>query len=70
VSAGRLIEEAGLKGLQMGGAVVSPLHANFILNSGDATAKDAMTLIELMKKRVYEAKGIEFELELQIVGED
>ena len=70
VSAGRLLEEAGLKGLQMGGAVVSPLHANFILNSGDATARDVMTLIELMKKRVYEEKGIEFELELQIVGED
>jgi len=54
----------------MGGAVVSPLHANFILNSGDATARDVMTLIELMKKRVYEEKGIKFELELQIVGEN
>ena len=70
ISAGRLIEETGLKGTKVGGALVSPLHANFIINSGDATAKDVIALMELMKKKVYEAKGVEFELEIQLVGED
>jgi UDP-N-acetylmuramate dehydrogenase len=70
LSAGKLIEEVGLKGMKVGGAVVSPLHANFIINSGDATAQDVITLIGMIKKRVYEEKGIEFELEIQIVGED
>jgi UDP-N-acetylmuramate dehydrogenase len=70
ISAGRLIEETGLKGTKVGGALVSPLHANFIINSGDATARDVMALMELMKKKVYEAKGVEFELEIQLVGED
>jgi UDP-N-acetylmuramate dehydrogenase len=70
ISAGRLIEETGLKGAKVGGALVSPLHANFIINSGDATARDVMALMELMKKKVYEAKGVEFELEIQLVGED
>jgi UDP-N-acetylmuramate dehydrogenase len=70
VSAGRLIEEAGLKGMKVGGAMVSPLHANFIINSGNATAKDTMTLIELIKEKVYKEKGVEFELEIQVIGED
>lgn len=70
ISAGRLIEETGLKGTKVGGALVSPLHANFIINSGDATARDVIALMELMKKKVYEAKGVEFELEIQLVGED
>jgi UDP-N-acetylmuramate dehydrogenase len=70
LSAGKLIEEAGLKGMRVGGAMVSPLHANFIVNAGDATASDFIKLIELMRKKVYEEKGVEFELEIQIVGED
>jgi len=68
--AARLIEEAGLKGIKVGGATVSHLHANFIVNSGDATAQDVINLIALVRKKIYEEKGIEFELEIQIVGED
>jgi len=70
VSAGRLLEEAGVKDTRVGGAAVSPLHANFIVNSGNATAQDVMALIDLMKKRVYEEKGVELELEVQVVGKD
>lgn len=70
MSAGKLIEEVGLKGIKVGDARISTVHANFIINSGKATAKDVLKLIELVKKRVYEEKGIELELELQVIGED
>jgi UDP-N-acetylmuramate dehydrogenase len=67
-AAGRLIDEAGLKGLRVGGAVISDLHANFILNDRGATAEDVEELIELVRERVAEAAGVTLELEVTVVG--
>ncbi len=67
-SAGQLIEGAGLKGEQKGGARISDLHANFIVNTGDATAADIMALIVLARRRVREAHGIELQPEIQFLG--
>lgn len=67
--AGFLIENAGLKGMQIGGAVVSPQHANFIVNVGTATARDVQQLIELIRKTVYARFKIQLELEIELVGE-
>ena len=63
-SAGRLIDEAGMKGHRMGGAIVSPIHANFIVNEGDATADDVHALIEAIRARVLAVHGVELELEV------
>lgn len=68
-SAGRIIDEVGLKGLQFGGAKVSELHANFIVNNGNATAKDILSLVDDVMEKVYEKKGIALEPEIKIVGE-
>jgi UDP-N-acetylmuramate dehydrogenase len=67
--AGRLIEAAGLKGMQVGGAQVSPLHANFFVNTGGATAADMLALVELARQGVREQFGVELELEVELVGE-
>lgn len=67
-SAGRLLEEAGLKGLRAGGAEISSRHANFIVNLGGATASDILELIETATRRVLEKTGIKLELEIQVVG--
>jgi UDP-N-acetylmuramate dehydrogenase len=67
--AGRLIEEVGLKGTRRGDAMISPLHANFIVNMGAAQAQDVLALIELVRKRVYQEKRIGLELEVLIIGE-
>ncbi len=67
--AGRLIEAAGLKGTQIGGAQVSPLHANFFVNTGGATAADVMALVELARQQVREQFGVTLELEVELVGE-
>ncbi len=67
--AGRLIEAAGLKGLTVGQAQVSPQHANFIVNMGRATAQDVLSLIEIVRQRVYQAFQVHLELEVQLVGE-
>ena len=67
-SAGALIEGAGLKGFTIGGAQVSELHANFIVNTGGATARDVMDLIDLAKRKVYEAYGIELQPEVRFLG--
>lgn len=64
--AGRLIEACGLKGTRRGGAVISTLHANFILNEGDATCKDIRELIQIAKKAVNEKFGIYLEEEVKI----
>ncbi|MCK4237273.1 MAG: hypothetical protein KAX38_09150, partial [Candidatus Krumholzibacteria bacterium] len=61
--AGRLIEEAGCKGLRIGGAVVSERHCNFILNTGNAAASDILELIAEVRRRVYESSGVYLELE-------
>jgi len=66
-AAGRLIEEAGLKGVRRGGAMVSPVHANFIVNAGGATAEDVLALVEDVRSKVEERTGIELETEIKIV---
>ncbi len=68
--AGRLLDAAGLKGVRIGDAQVSPIHANFIVNLGNATAKDVLALAELMRQTVFEKFGVNLEYEVQIVGED
>ena len=68
-SAGRLIEESGLKGMQVGHAKISEKHANFIENLGEAKATDILALIEMIKDRVFQKFGIQLELEVEIVGE-
>ncbi|NLG85308.1 MAG: UDP-N-acetylmuramate dehydrogenase, partial [Firmicutes bacterium] len=68
--AGTLIEDAGLKGFRVGGAQVSELHANFIVNLGGATAADVLALIELVRARVRERTGILLEPEIEIIGVD
>jgi UDP-N-acetylmuramate dehydrogenase len=68
-SAGQLLEQAGLKGAQVGAAIVSEKHANYIVNLGGATAGDVLRLTEIMRERVLIAFGVELELEVQVVGE-
>ncbi len=65
---GALVEEAGLKGFQIGGAQVSPKHANFIVNTGNATAQQIHDLSELARKKVFEATGISLEREIIFLG--
>jgi UDP-N-acetylmuramate dehydrogenase len=66
VSAGALIDRAGLKGLQIGGAVVSEKHANFIIAEKGCTSRDVMRLIEAIKQRVKEQFDTELELEIEV----
>lgn len=68
--AARLIEAAGLKGSRIGGAVVSPKHANFIVNDGEATAADLERLIDHVRTTVEQRFGVRLETEVRIVGED
>ena len=68
--AGRLIENAGLKGLREGGARVSEKHANFIENEGDASARDIINLMSIVRDRVLENTGIMLKPEVKIVGDD
>jgi UDP-N-acetylmuramate dehydrogenase len=67
---GAMIEELGLKGFSYGGAMVSPKHAGFIVNSGGATAKDVLTLMDIIKDKVYENYGVILEPEIIVIGED
>lgn len=67
--AAALIEKAGLKGLRSGGAEVSTLHANFIVNTGNATASDVLALMEQIRKTVFEKNGVELVPEVYVVGE-
>lgn len=66
-SAGRLIEQAGWKGKGIGGAQVSPKHANFIVNKGNATAADVLALIQAIQKDVYEKYGVELRTEVHYI---
>lgn len=65
----KLIDEAGLKGYSIGGAKVSEKHAGFIINTGNATAKDIIELIKYVQDKVYEKFGKKIELEIKILGE-
>lgn len=69
ISAGKLIEQAGCKGLSEGDAVVSEIHANFIINRGRASATDIRNLAERVRTIVKEKTGIDLEYEVRIVGE-
>lgn len=66
--AGKLIEDAGLKGYRIGGAQVSDKHCGFIINTGTATASDVIELIELVKRRVFETSGVILHQEVKILG--
>jgi UDP-N-acetylmuramate dehydrogenase len=68
-AAARLIDTLGLKGTRIGGAEISPVHANFIVNVDHATATHVEALIALIRERVQQAFGIALELEVRIVGE-
>jgi len=67
--AGRLIEAVGAKGWREGGAMVSDVHANFVVNARDATAADVAALLARVRRTVAERTGIELELEVHFVGE-
>ena len=68
--AGRLLEEAGAKGMCVGGAAVSDKHANFLVNCGDATARDVLDLIARVRDMVFDKSGVMLEPEVHVVGED
>ncbi len=69
-SAGRLIEESGLKGARVGGAEVSRVHANFVVNRGEATSADVLELVRRVRAAVLQAKGVELEPEVLLYGMD
>jgi UDP-N-acetylmuramate dehydrogenase len=66
--AGRYIDAAGLKGLRVGGAEVSKVHANFIINTGDASARDVLILMNIVRRTVLEKFGIDLVPEVRVVG--
>ena len=66
--AGQLIQDAGLKGLSVGGAQVSELHSGFIINRGGATATDILQLMEMIQARVFDEFGVRLETEVRIIG--
>ena len=66
--AGKLIQDAGLKGLSVGGAQVSELHSGFIINRGGATATDILQLMEMIQARVFDEFGVRLETEVRIIG--
>jgi UDP-N-acetylmuramate dehydrogenase len=68
--AGRLIEACGLKGRRVGGAEVSPVHANWIVNAGQARAAELLELVDIVRATVVERFGIKLELEVKVVGEE
>lgn len=69
ITAAELIDKAGLKGLTVGGAMVSDVHSGYIVNTGNATAKDVLTLIKLIKEKILNLYGQELEKEIIILGE-
>lgn len=70
VKAGKVIEELGLKGLRVRGARVSEVHGNFIVNEGSATARDVLAVIDAIRKKVKEERGISLEMEIEVIGEE
>ncbi len=69
-AAGRLIEEAGLKGLRVGGAMVSYEHANFIVNTGGASAQDVLALMAMIQQKIWERSAVQLEPEVHIIGSE
>jgi UDP-N-acetylenolpyruvoylglucosamine reductase len=69
-SAGRLIDESGLKGMRVGGAEVSLVHGNFVINRGDATSADVLELVRRVRAGVRQAKGVDLEPEVLLYGKD
>ena len=67
--AGKLVQDAGLKGLTVGGAQVSELHSGFVINIGGATATDIIDLMHLVQNTVYDKFGVKLEPEVRIIGE-
>jgi UDP-N-acetylmuramate dehydrogenase len=66
--AGKLIQEAGLKGFQIGGAKISEMHGNFIVNAGNASAEDVLRLVQYVKDKIYELYEVKMETEVEIIG--
>jgi len=66
VQAGRIIDEAGLKSTRVGGAMISPRHANFVVNDAGASAQDVLALLELVRERVERETGVDLELEVKV----
>lgn len=66
--AGRLIEQAGLKGFQIGGAKISEMHGNFIVNNGNASAEDVLKVIQHVKDTIYHLYEVKMETEVEIIG--
>ena len=69
LKAWKLIDEAGMRGARIGGAMMSEKHSNFMINTGDATAEDLEKLGEEVRKRVFQNSGIELVWEIKRVGE-
>ena len=70
LSAGHLIDEAGLKGHSIGGAKISEKHANFIVNTGNASASEILALMHLVQDTVYKRFGVQLEPEVRILGKE
>jgi UDP-N-acetylmuramate dehydrogenase len=70
IPAGKLLDELGFKGLSIGGAKFSEMHANFIVNAGCASASDVLGLIEKAKKEALDKRGITLETEVRVIGKD
>ena len=66
--AGKLVQDAGLKGYSIGGAKISDMHGNFIVNTGNATAHDVLALISYIKEKIYDLYQIEMHTEVEIIG--
>jgi UDP-N-acetylenolpyruvoylglucosamine reductase len=68
IPAGRLIDELGLKGTRAGGARISEEHGNFLVNDGKATARDVLTLIEMLQSKAKSERGVELHTEVEVIG--
>ncbi len=69
-AAGKLIEDVGLKGTRIRNAQISDKHANFIVNLGQAKARDILSLADWVREKVFQERGIRLEMEIRVVGED
>jgi UDP-N-acetylmuramate dehydrogenase len=67
-TSGQFIERTGLKGLRVGGAEVSPMHANYFVNVADATAEDVLGLMRQVRRRVHDEWGVDLEPEVKLIG--